>query len=110
MAVHSFESLGEIQASSEVDREAATAKVLAESKTFDAALGQAVTKEDPVQRKEALLKLESLPEFKRSHPTVEHFTPLLVAAGAAGKAEVESIGISIVEPGMSYVNYRFRAL
>ena len=104
MAVHSFESLGEIHAASEQEREAATAKVLAESKTFDTALRQAVTIEDPVQRKEALLKLESLPEFKRSHPTVEHFTHLLVAAGAAGKAEVESIGISIVAPGMSYVN------
>lgn len=110
MAVHSFDSIGEIHKSNEEGRQAVTAKVLAESKTFDAALRQAVTKQDPRERKDALLKLQELPEFKRSHPTVEHFTPLLVAAGAAGHAEVESVGINIVEPGMSYVNYRFRPL
>lgn len=110
MAVHSFDSIGEIHQSNEEERQAVRAKVLAESKTFDAALRQAVTKQDLQERKDALLKLEELPEFKRSHPTVEHFTPLLVAAGAAGHAEVESVGINIVEPGMSYVNYRFRPL
>ena len=110
MAVHSFDSLGEIHQAKEEDRQAATARVLAESKTFDNALREAVTISNPQERKEALLKLELLPEFKRSHPTVEHFTPLLVASGAAGHAEIESVGTNIVEPGMSYVNYRFRPL
>lgn len=110
MAVHSFDSIGEIHQASEADRQAVTAKVLAESKTFDAALRKAVTIPDPQERKQALLDLQLLPEFKRSHPTVEHFTPLLAASGAAGHAEVESVGVNIVEPGMSYVNYRFRPL
>lgn len=37
----------------------------------------------------------------------QHFTPLLVVAGAAGNAEVEPLGVDVVEPGMSYLNLRF---
>ncbi|KAK1764341.1 Extradiol aromatic ring-opening dioxygenase [Phialemonium atrogriseum] len=109
MAVHSFASIGEIhQAGSEQERKDTTEKVLAESRTFDTQLQTAVIKRDAAERKAALLKLESLYEFKRSHPTVEHFTPLLVAAGAAGDADVEPVGKDVVEPGMSYLNIRFR--
>ncbi|KAL2784691.1 Extradiol ring-cleavage dioxygenase, class III enzyme, subunit B [Aspergillus keveii] len=108
MAVHSFASIEEIRnAPTEEEREATRAKVLAESRTFDTHLRAAVTKRNAEERKNALLKLEELYEFKRSHPTVEHFTPLLVAAGAAGDATVEPLGEDIVEPGMSYLNLRF---
>ncbi|KAJ9150376.1 Extradiol aromatic ring-opening dioxygenase [Pleurostoma richardsiae] len=108
MAVHSFDSIAEIrQAVSDEEQEAAKAKVLAESKAFDLELRNAVTKRNAAERKAALLKLEDLYEFKRSHPTVEHFTPILVAAGAAGDAEVEPVGVDIIEPGMSYLNVRF---
>lgn len=72
MAVHSFASIGEIyQAGSEQERKDTTEKVLAESRTFDTQLQNAVIKRDAAERKAALLKLESLYEFKRSHPTVE---------------------------------------
>ncbi|KAL2841007.1 Extradiol ring-cleavage dioxygenase, class III enzyme, subunit B [Aspergillus pseudoustus] len=108
MAVHSFASIAEIrEAPTDEEREARRAKVLAESKTFDRYLRQAVTKRSAKERSEALLKLEELFEFKRSHPTVEHFTPLLVTAGAAGDSEVEPLGADVVEPGMSYLNLRF---
>lgn len=71
MAVHSFASIGEIlQAVPEKGREVRE-KVLAESRKFDNELRNAVTKRTAIERKEALLGLESLHEFKRSHPTVE---------------------------------------
>lgn len=132
MAVHSFASIGEIFAApNEEERHAVREKVLQESKTFDTELRNAVTKKDAAERKKELLALESLYEFKRSHPTVEvsklkrpalssqeasqinltfqfqHFTPILVAAGAAGEAIVEPLGVDVVEPGMSYLNVRF---
>ncbi|KAI2463427.1 Extradiol aromatic ring-opening dioxygenase [Annulohypoxylon bovei var. microspora] len=108
MAVHSFPSIAEIRsAPSEPAREAAREKVLAESRAFDTHLRTAVTKNVGAARRQALLRLENLPEFRRSHPTVEHFTPLLVAAGAAGDAEVEALGVDVVKPGMSYLNVRF---
>ncbi|KAI1495437.1 Extradiol ring-cleavage dioxygenase, class III enzyme, subunit B [Biscogniauxia marginata] len=109
MAVHSFASIEEIhQARSEEEKDEATQKVLAESRVFNTQLRDAVTKRNAANRKAALLKLESIYEFRRSHPTVEHFTPLLVAAGAAGDADVDIVGEDIVEPGMSYLNVRFR--
>ncbi|KAI1375174.1 Extradiol ring-cleavage dioxygenase, class III enzyme, subunit B [Hypoxylon crocopeplum] len=109
MAVHSFPSIFEIRAApSDEARDLARQKVLTESRAFDTALRAAVTRRDAAERKQALLELEQLPEFRRSHPTVEHFTPLLVAAGAAGNAlEVEPLGVDVVDPGMSYLNVRF---
>lgn len=72
MAVHSFASIAEIQhARSDEERQAAKEKVLAESRTFDTELRKAVAKQDAAERKAALLKLETLYEFRRSHPTVE---------------------------------------
>ncbi|OQE44678.1 hypothetical protein PENCOP_c002G03325 [Penicillium coprophilum] len=108
MAVHSFASIDEIiDAPTEEEREVIRAKVLDESRAFDTHLRAAVTKKTAKERNEALLKLETLYEFKRSHPTVEHFTPLLVAAAAAGDAEVEALGVDVVDPGFSYLNLRF---
>ncbi|KAI0840050.1 Extradiol aromatic ring-opening dioxygenase [Hypoxylon sp. FL0890] len=109
MAVHSFPSIASIRAApTDEERELARQKVLKESRSFDTYLRATVTKLDAAERKKALLELESLPEFGRSHPTVEHFTPLLVAAGAAGDAaEIEPLGVDVVEPGMSYLNVRF---
>lgn len=72
MAVHSFASIGEIRdAKTDGEREIVRAKVLAESRTFDTHVRDAVRKDNAEERKKALLELESLPEFKRSHPTVE---------------------------------------
>jgi len=72
MAVHSFASIAEItNAPTEEEREATRARVISESRTFDTKLRAAVTKKDGKERAEALLKLETLYEFKRSHPTVE---------------------------------------
>jgi len=72
MAVHTFRSIEEIYEAKEgEEREAVRAKVLAESKSFDASIRKAVAVEDPAARRKALLDLESLYEFKRSHPTVE---------------------------------------
>lgn len=72
MAVHSFTSIGEIrQAGSEEEKKNATEKVLVESRAFDTQLRNAVTKREAAEREAALLNLESLYEFKRSHPTVE---------------------------------------
>lgn len=71
MAVHSFSSIGEIHQAEPEKRESVREKVLAESKTFDTELRNAVTKRNAVDRRQALLALESLHEFRRSHPTVE---------------------------------------
>src|SRR5205823_5037877 len=38
----------------------------------------------PHQRAEGLMKWQSAPGARQSHPTPEHFLPLLVAAGAGG--------------------------
>lgn len=72
MAVHSFASIQEItDAPDEEQRKLIRAKVLAESRSFDTHLRHAVTKNNAKERREALLKLECLHEFRRSHPTVE---------------------------------------
>ncbi|KAG4218229.1 hypothetical protein PC116_g33291 [Phytophthora cactorum] len=109
MAVHSFPSIAEIHnAPSDEAQNLTRKKVLKESRDFDTYLREAIAKRGAAERRKALLQLESLPEFRRSHPTVEHFTPLLVAAGAAGDAQdVVPLGEDVVEPGMSYLNVRF---
>lgn len=72
MIVHTFDSIAEIQAAPEgKERETAKSKVLEESITFDRAVHAATELHDGAQRNEALLRLEELPEFVRSHPTVE---------------------------------------
>lgn len=72
MAVHSFASIDEIRsAKTEEEKASIHAKVLKESRDFDTFLRDALKKNDPTERAEALLKLESRHEFKRSHPTVE---------------------------------------
>lgn len=72
MAVHSFASIQEIvDAPDEEERKVIRSKVLAESRSFDTHLRQAVTKKNAKERREALLNLEGLYEFRRSHPTVE---------------------------------------
>jgi aromatic ring-opening dioxygenase catalytic subunit (LigB family) len=71
MAVHSFDSIEEIYTSKEELKEAARKHVLKESVNFDRALKGALSNVSAVERRAALLALEDLPEFKRSHPTVE---------------------------------------
>lgn len=108
MAVHSFPSIASIRnAPSDAAREATREKVLVESRTFDTAIRAAISIKLAKERRKALLELEQLPEFRHSHPTVEHFTPLLVAAGAAGDTAGEPLGVDVVEPGMSYLNVKF---
>lgn len=72
MAVHSFASIEEIhQAADPEEKEIRRAKVLNETITFDARLQTALKIQNAVERRKALLDLEALHEFKRSHPTVE---------------------------------------
>lgn len=75
MAVHSFESMGEIwRLPQGAERSAKAEQVLRESQAFDAAIKDtfdSIKYPTYQQRVSALLALESLPEFKRSHPTVE---------------------------------------
>ena len=72
MAVHSFASIGEIRnAPDEKTRDAVREQVLAESKSFDDSIRQAFSISSAKERQAALLELEKLYEFKRSHPTVE---------------------------------------
>ncbi|KAF1846050.1 uncharacterized protein K460DRAFT_355776 [Cucurbitaria berberidis CBS 394.84] len=71
MAVHSFPSIHIMrETSTKEDKETTATKILAESGAFDTHLWETI---------------EELYEFKRLYPTVEHFTPLLVADGAASK-------------------------
>lgn len=71
MAVHSFDSIEEIYTSKEELKEAARERVQKESVNFDRALRGALSNVSAVERRAALLALEDLSEFKRSHPTVE---------------------------------------
>ena len=75
MAVHSFESMDEIFRFSEGEERASkTEQVLRESRDFDAAIRSALDSQKHAsyeERRKALLALGALPEFKRSHPTVE---------------------------------------
>lgn len=72
MAVHSFASLEEIhQAPDEEQKTLLRAKVLKDSIIFDERLQEALKIQNAVARRKALLELETLYEFKRSHPTVE---------------------------------------
>lgn len=71
MAVHSFASIGEIHAASAQERGAVREQVLRESEKFDASIRAAIAHVSEDDRTTALLRLESLAEFKRSHPTVE---------------------------------------
>ncbi|GAA5865060.1 hypothetical protein JCM8547_007699 [Rhodosporidiobolus lusitaniae] len=106
MICHSFE-YGKAPPS---QKEAVGVRLLAESKRFDAATKRAATIEKAEERKKALLGLEELPEFAINHPTVEHFTPLLVVAGAAGDAQVKVLGKEAIGPGQSTTNFRFQPL
>jgi aromatic ring-opening dioxygenase catalytic subunit (LigB family) len=54
----------------------------ANSEKFDAWLVDAVTKEDPKARDEALIAWASAPAARDVHPREEHLIPLMVAAGA----------------------------
>ncbi|KAI5865488.1 Extradiol ring-cleavage dioxygenase, class III enzyme, subunit B [Durotheca rogersii] len=110
MAVHSFEAIASIRdAATDAERERVRDLVLAESRAFDAALRAALAAKGARAREQALLRLAADgPALRRCHPTVEHFTPLLVAAGAATDAdEAVPLGVNVVEPGMSYLNVRF---
>lgn len=72
MAVHSFESIGEIrQAADGKEKESKAEQVLRETRDFDNAIRQALAHDSYADRRTALLQLESLRDFKRSHPTVE---------------------------------------
>ena len=72
MAVHSFESLHEIRdAPTEEAKKTIAAKVFKESRDLDTHIRNALKKLGSAERTKALLDLESLPEFKRGHPTVE---------------------------------------
>ncbi|GAA5974283.1 hypothetical protein JCM11641_006711 [Rhodosporidiobolus odoratus] len=103
MLCHSFE----YGKAPEADKEAVGLRLLAESKRFDAAARKATSIENGDERKKALLQLEKLDEFSKNHPTVEHFTPLLVVAAAAGNARVEVLGKEAISPGQSTTNFRF---
>ena len=107
MAVHSFPGIAEVQAASAEDRPAVRERVRQEAAIFDAALRAAASRHGLAGRKQALLDLEKLPEFKRAHPTVEHLTPVYVAAAAAGDARVETVGKDVIDPGFTYTNFRF---
>jgi len=73
--VHTFASLEEIRAAkSEVERLELIKKCTHESRTLDDAIRDAVAIQEPKKRTEALLNLEKLYEFKRSHPTVEVYS------------------------------------
>lgn len=92
MAVHSFASIQEITDAPDEDRKVIRAKVLSESRSFDTHLRQAVKKKNAKQRREALLELEGLHEFRRSHPTVE------VCCFIISKSTLSNIGFSTSRP------------
>lgn len=54
------------------------------SRDFDAWASSLVTSRRGRARAEALAAFQEHPLARRAHPTIEHFLPLLVAAGAAG--------------------------
>lgn len=76
MAVHSFASIGEIHREEPEKENEVRERFFTESTKFDFELRKAVAKRNGVERKRALLNLESVYEFKRSHPTVEVGPPL----------------------------------
>ncbi|GAA6008705.1 hypothetical protein JCM10207_001692 [Rhodosporidiobolus poonsookiae] len=106
MVCHSFE----LATAAPSQREAIAQRLLPESKRFDAAVKRAAGLRSGEERKKELLALEELPEFKINHPTVEHFTPLLVVAAAAGDADVEVHGEEAISAGQSTTNFRFTSL
>lgn len=72
MAVHSFPSIGEVfQAPKGPEQDAVRAKNLKEANDFEDQIRAALSHASVQERHQALLDLEKLPDFKRSHPTVE---------------------------------------
>ncbi|GAA6050958.1 hypothetical protein JCM3770_005343 [Rhodotorula araucariae] len=110
MIVHSFWQRPAIDRAPVHERDALFAELLAESKRFDRAVQAAAIREKVEERKQALLALEKTSEWPNAHPTVEHFTPLLIVAAAAGDARVEVLGKEAILPGQSPTNFRLTPL
>ena len=74
--------------------------------SFDEALKGAVTTK-PEERRAKMSALMRRSDTRKAHPTLEHLSPIYVAAGAAG-ADVGEQLWTFPEGSLSWAQYQFR--
>ena len=58
-------------------------------KDYEHKLKNVLAIQDPTKRTAQLVDIMNDPWFKRAHPTIEHFTPIYIAAGAGSHGTTE---------------------
>ncbi|RMY50414.1 hypothetical protein D0864_14565 [Hortaea werneckii] len=106
MAVHNLRDLWAAMARSRRRGEAVT-RPLGYTSAFDEALRDAVEGSEGEERRERMLGLLGRRDLRQAHPSLEHFLPVFVAAGAAGEEEVGRRLWTLGEGSMSWAQFRF---
>lgn len=73
-------------------------------KAFNETIKEALKKGD----KKSIIEYETLKDFKRNHPSNEHFIPLLIALGASENGQAKSINSEYVYSTISMESYAFK--
>ncbi|CAG8629420.1 16368_t:CDS:2, partial [Acaulospora morrowiae] len=79
---------------------------LSYSKSFDRDVEKCITEYSGKEREEKLIMFKDHPLLKKAHPTVEHFVPLHVIAGASGNDQAKKIYEEFL-PGLSMSSIEF---
>jgi 4,5-DOPA dioxygenase extradiol len=97
MAVHNLRDIASVFSGDK--------KALPYTKSFDAALKDAVTV-PPAERQEKMRELLKRRDARQAHPTFDHLLPIYIGAGAAGEDKAERL-FTLGEGSLSWAQYRF---